>query len=265
VTQRARFTGVVALGAWLLAAAGSAVAQSSAAVPPLVTDRPGFGESSEVVGHGVVQLESGLTLAQVEDGQRQITVPELLVRFGIGRRFELRIAGDGYVARADAAPGGWTWTHGHSDLELGGKLKLLDAAHGADLAVIPFLSLPTASPGFSTARYDPGFKIAVARGVPLGFDVSATYNTADATSDSGRAWEQEASLALDHPVRGAMGAFGEVDGQLHDGRCDCSVDAGVAVAMGPDGQFDLAVGRRVSGAAQDWFVGVGFSIRHRRR
>ncbi len=255
----------MAFAACLLAAHGSAAAQSASQGPPIVTDRPGFGESSEVVGHGVVQIESGLTLAQMDARQRQVTVPELLVRFGIGRRFELRIAGDGYVARADAAPGGWVWTHGHSDLELGGKLKLLDAAHGVDLAVIPFLSLPTASPGFSTARYDPGFKVAAAHDLPRGFDLSATYNTADATSDSGRAWEREASVSLGHGVRGPVSASGEVDAQLHDGRCDCSIDASVSAAIGTDGEFDLAVGRRVGGAAQDWFVGVGFSIRHRRR
>jgi hypothetical protein len=217
------------------------------------------------VGHGVIQFESGLTLAQVDGRQRQVTVPELLVRFGIGRRFELRIAGDGYIARADATPAGWVWTHGRSDLELGVKLKLLDAVHGADLAVIPFLSLPTASPGFSTARYDPGFKIAAARPLPRGLDLSATFNTADATSDSGRTWEREASVALAHAVRGPVSASGEVDAELHDGRCDCSIDASLSTIIGTDGEVDLAVGRRVGGAAQDWFVGVGFSIRHRRR
>ena len=259
-------TRVVALAAWLLAAPRLGMAQTLPPVaPPLVSDRPGFGESTEVVGRSVVQFESGLTFARVNPQQRQFTAPELLARIGIARRFEVRVASDGYVAQSAETTAGSAWSHGHADLELGAKLKLLDAARaGVDLAVIPFMSLPTASEGFSTARYDPGFEIAALRRLPREFDLAATFNTADATSDSGRAWQRELSVGLVHGLGGPVDAYWEADGQFDGGRCGCSFDAGVTLAAGADGQFDVEAGHRLGGTGPEWFIAGGFVIRYRR-
>jgi len=144
---------------------------------------------------------------------------------------------------------------------VGGKVKLLDEARaGVDLAVLPYLSLPTASNGFGSDHYDPGFKIAAGRGLPHGFGLSGTFNAADASGDDERAWEREISVSLDHGV-GGVGAYGEVDGSFAGAGCDCSVDGGITVPVGANRQFDVEFGRGVHGAAQDWFVGVGFVVR----
>src|ERR1700752_4330658 len=76
------------------------------ATPELITDRPDFTESSEVVGSGVVQIESGLTFEQTNETAKQVTAPQLLVRVGIGPRVELRVAGDGFVSQSVETPGG---------------------------------------------------------------------------------------------------------------------------------------------------------------
>jgi len=125
--------------------AGICAAQSVVS-PELVTDRPDFTESSEVVGHRVIQIESGLTFEQTDDTTRQVTAPQLLVRVGVGQRFELRFAGDGFVSQSVETPAGLERAGGHSDAEFGAKWKFFDQpAVGFDMAVIPFLSLPTAS------------------------------------------------------------------------------------------------------------------------
>ncbi|MCZ6506947.1 MAG: hypothetical protein O7A04_02700, partial [Acidobacteria bacterium] len=63
----------------------------------LITDRPDFTESAVVVPAGSIQIEGGLTW--VDDGGSQGTLsgPEILLRWGLGDRFELRIGLPDYV------------------------------------------------------------------------------------------------------------------------------------------------------------------------
>lgn len=244
----------------------SCAAQSTTDAPLIVTDRPGFGESSTAVGRGTVQIESGITVEQADASTRDVMAPQVLVRVGLASRVELRFASDGLVVDSARTPVGRVHTHGGSDSDIGGKVKLLDSARaGVDLAVIPHLSLPTASRGFGSGHVDPGLKVAAARDLPGGFGLSGTFSAADAAGDAGRTWQRELSVSLDHGVGGGVAAYGEVDRTFAGGGCDCSVDGGITVALGTDRQVDLEAGRGVHGAAQDWFVGAGFVIRHRHR
>jgi len=246
----------------VLGTAAAGTAQTLTPFPELVTDRPDFTESSEVVGHRVVQIETGLTLEQTDRTTRQVTAPQMLVRVGLGSRFEFRFAGDGVVSQSLQTPSGHVRTTGRSDFEIGAKLKFADADRaGVDMAVIPFLSLPTATNGFSSNGYDPGFKLTAARDLPRGFGLSGNLNFANVTSELGRAWEREASLSLGHGLGGPFGAYWETFGTLTNGGCDCTVNTGLSMALGPNSQFDVEVGRGVSGQAQDWFFGVGFAVR----
>ena len=61
--------------------------------PPIDTDRPDFTESTAVVGVEILQTEGGVLLSVMrQNGSRVVThsVPNQLVRIGIGDRFELR-------------------------------------------------------------------------------------------------------------------------------------------------------------------------------
>ena len=220
----------------VLALPATCAAQGAAANPELVTDRPGFGESSAVVGRGTLQAETGLTVVRADHAHPRDTIAQVLLRGGITSRAELRLAVDGH------------------DVEVGGKVKLLDATRaGLDLAVIPYLS------------HDPGGKVAAGRGLPHGFGLSGTFNATDARGDGGRAWQREVSLSLDHGLGARVGAYGEVDGGFAGYGCACSVDGGVTIGVGAHGQFDVEVGHRVHGEAQDWFAGVGFAVRRLHR
>lgn len=73
---------LILIAFWIAGGAVVCQAQSSATVPELITDRPDFTESSEVVGHRVVQVETGLTFEQDDPATRQVTAPQMLVRVG---------------------------------------------------------------------------------------------------------------------------------------------------------------------------------------
>ena len=247
-------------GLLVILAAAPGRAQTSQPDPELITDRPDFTESSEVVGRGVVQIESGLTLEQPDDSVRQVTLPQLLVRIGLGSRVELRLASDGYVAQSVEEAGGRSTHRGRADLEVGAKVKLLDAAKaGFDMAVIPAVTLPVATTGFGSGGYDPGVKLTVARDLPAEFGLSANLNTASVTEADGRVWSREASVSLGHDLGGPFGAYWEAYGSFDRG-CDCTLNTGVTMALSANHQVDVEVGHGVSGDARGWFVGVGFAV-----
>src|SRR5688572_32137659 len=56
----------------------------------LVTDRPDFTESASVPGGGRIQIEGGWTVEGDGDA-RAHSLGEILVRIGVGERFEARI------------------------------------------------------------------------------------------------------------------------------------------------------------------------------
>lgn len=71
----------------------------AAAEGGMVTDRPGFSESAQVVGRGMLQWESGFQFGRLGlDGERTTATvgPYPLLRLGVSRRVELRFSGDGY-------------------------------------------------------------------------------------------------------------------------------------------------------------------------
>jgi hypothetical protein len=67
----------------LLATPALSGAQDTTEDPDFASDRPGFGESSVVVGRGVVQIESGFTVKRTNATNRTFTAPEVLARYGL--------------------------------------------------------------------------------------------------------------------------------------------------------------------------------------
>lgn len=89
----------VALSVCLLGACGTAYAQApvSVDVPEIVTDRPDFTESSEIIPFGWLQIESGVSL-EGDAVTRAFTAPSALLRFGLGLRTEFRFGAEGLVS-----------------------------------------------------------------------------------------------------------------------------------------------------------------------
>jgi hypothetical protein len=259
---------VCAVTAGLMLAGGSTVSaqdRSSATVPDLVTDRPDFTESSEVVGRGALQVESGFSFEndrQDADRSRVVSAPQLLVRVGVTPRFELRFGGDGFVAESIRTATGTSHATGSSDAEIGFKYKLTGSpVAGFDAAILPSLSLPTGRAGFSSAGYDPGVKLTWARELPRGFGLSGNVNLAWLTVDDRRDWEPSISLSLSRDLAENWGAYWETYGFINDGTCACTFNAGITRGFGGNLQLDVEAGRGMTASAADWFVGVGFAVR----
>jgi hypothetical protein len=263
-----------ALTVTLLFAAGSPLlAQTPSSsqghdVPELVTDRPDFTESSNVVGSGVLQIESGTTFEHDRDaGVRNgmLSTPSLL-RLGVSNRLEFRLASDGVLSESLNFASRHERTTGGADTEVGVKYMLTENPfHGTSFALIAAMSLPTGADGLSSGGYDPGVKFTWARDLPRGFGLSGNFNLASVTAGDDREWERSVSLSLGHGLGEQWGAYWETYGFVDGDGCACTFNTGVTRALGRHMQIDFEVGRGITSSAPDWFAGVGFAIRRMHR
>lgn len=241
-----------------LGVAGEALAQDV----PLVTDRPDFTESSEVVGPQRLQFESGFAYER-SAGRGSVTAPSSLARIGMGRRVELRVGTDGYFSEGE----GLTRVNGIADMEVGVKVRLFDAARaGVDIAVIPMVSLPTGSDEVSAGHADPTVKFTWARDLPAGFGLSGNYNLSSLSSEDGRFGQQALSASLGHDLALGFGSYLEIFGftpMAPGSGAGWTIDGGVSHQIGRNLQFDVETGRGVTAEAPDWFLGFGVAIRGR--
>jgi hypothetical protein len=263
-------------GSWSVAFAADGPARSDGApavatparreLGELVTDRPDITESSAVVGRGVWQVESGLSLERDGDGrdaERGLAAPMALVRLGLSDRLELRLGADGYVS-TQALVAGAPRSSGMSDVNVGFKYVLAHQDRlGVDLAVIPFVSIPSGSDAFSSGGYDPTLKLTWARDLPRGFGLSGNVNVSSLTEGE-RFTSREVMVSLGHELAGGWAGFWEAYNASaieRGGSAAWLVDSGVTHAVGANAQVDLSIGRGLTSAAPNWFVGIGVSMR----
>ena len=245
----------------------TAFAQTQSELPELVTDRPDFTESSMVVGRGMLQVEMGVTLesdGEADERERPLTLPLALIRFGVSRRLELRLSTDGYVVNSiGTGPGKYTNT-GHADVEVGAKYVLWPTGkRGEALAVIPIVSLPTGDDDFTSGTVDPTIKFTWAADLPKAFAISGNVNISRLSDDLGRSYvEQVLSVSVGRDLTGGWTAYWEVFGVMpHPDSNGWTVNTGISHLVGANAQVDFEVGRGVTTAATDWFIGAGVGLR----
>ncbi len=236
-------------------------------LPELVTDRPDFTESSDVVGTGIMQLEFGTSFegdGQADARDRVVTTPLALLRVGVARRVELRFSSDGYSFNRLGSGLGQSTLRGQADMEVGAKVVLRDGASGFGMAVIPMMSLPTGADGVSSGSVDPTVKFTWATTLPKDFGLSGNVNLSRLGDELGRYTEQALSFSLGHGLPAGWGGYWEAYGFMPQGSDRASawtLNTGVTHSIGGNAQLDLEIGRGVTAAAPDWFVGVGVGIR----
>ncbi len=248
---------VLFCGVPVLAAAGGPLREKE--VPELVTDRPDFTESSVVVPRGSLQLESGFSWERGEGGRRALDAPELLLRYGMGRRAELRLGPPVYAGTR----GGGASSSGFGDTYLGVKYQLGPTRRGLDLAVIPALSLPTGARAVTSHAIDPEVKLTWARDLGKPWSISGMFAFFWPTEDDRRNFTWMPTVSLGRALGGRWDAFLEYSGELPQrGGARHIVHHGYAYALSPVSQADLHFGFGLSPAAPHFFIGAGYAVRY---
>jgi hypothetical protein len=208
----------------------------------IVADRPGLADGSTTVGHGVAQLETGVT---AEGGdEKRLTLPTLL-RFGLTDRFELRIESDVVSDEGDIAP-----------VSAGFKLRLRDGA--LPLSLIASVQPPSGGGSLRSTEFEGEARLV--SDIDLADGLSLTPNIGVTLAEGGGAAAIFAA-SLEREMGRAL-PFVDFEATVADGDTSMIADAGVAWVVRPDTQLDISAGVNVTGDQYpEWFIAAGYSRR----
>lgn len=240
---------LVAVG---VAVAAAANAQSTAV--ELITDRPDFTESAVTVPIGTFQFEAGATWS--DDGVRTLAGPELLVRWGLRDRLEIRLAAPDWVDFT-----GGNLRSGLGDAEVSVKARLRRWGPW-DLAVLPALTLPTGDTGLTTGAVDPSVALVGARDLGEEWSIAAQLTGAWPTLGRERSSEWTASLSTSTAIGARTSTFLEAAAVLPGiGGTSLVLHHGYTFRVGAAWQVDAHVAAGLEHDAPDLLIGVGLATR----
>ncbi len=238
---------------------------------PLVTDRPDFTEASSTVGKGVTQLEFGYTCTYNNDAGTSVrdhSVGEPLLRYGLFDDWlELRI-GLFPLEQQSTTGGVANAARGTGDLYTGFKLGLTpQQGLLPEVALIAQMNLPTGSSAFTSSRIEPGLNW------NYSWEINDFISTAGSTQGNRRIdettgqdyLEMAQSWTFAFSCTEALGAYTEWFALIPNGADTALTEhyftGGFTCLISNDLQFDIRAGVGLTAAADDYFVGTGFSIR----
>jgi hypothetical protein len=246
--------------------------QKEAEEEPLESDRPDFTECSTTVGYRRLQIESGYTFTHgiAGDGTHNAhDLPELLVRYGVAERLELRLAWDeGMVfdSRRDRDSGRLLTVAGSTDVEFGIKYALTQQDRWRPrTAIILAATAPVGAPSLSSRQVD----------VRVNYCYSWELNKrASLNCSTGNLWTAELgdrysqffqSASFDYGLTEKLHAYSEwyvlLRSDSDDNRPQHYYDGGLTCLITPNFQLDWRAGAGLSPAADRFFTGFGFSLR----
>lgn len=257
-------------------------ARSTARDEPLVTDRPDFTEASSVVGLGIVQLETGYTFVYRDDERdgsitRTHNAPEFLWRIGIHEDVELRLIWN-YVWERSRTGGAVSSPEGAEDFAFGAKFALFEEQGlRPETALILDSTFQTGAQAFRTEDVQLGSNLLYSWSLPHDWSLAGSTGLGTATEDilvtggevpvmdrDGHVVLHQ-SVALGIPLSDAIGMYLEYFGLYTLGResnfPENYVDGGFTYLLNNDVQLDARAGKGLNDHADDFFSGVGASLR----
>jgi hypothetical protein len=246
---------------WLVLALGVALA-----VPPgvqaqneIATDRPDFTETSLSIPRGKLQIETGFSLEREDVDLDAKNGPELLVRFGVLPRTELRI---GYNHTWESFDGRGL---NSGTFHTGAKFQFApdDANWGA--SVIPTVAWSEVETSIEESSADAVFGLIFtwARDVndrwSMGGVLGPVWDEVDGEGEDSFIATAVASNALD--VR--LSTFLEWAAEFPSSGNEAShlLHHGYTYQLANYAQIDIHGGLGLTDAASDWFVGLGLAYR----
>ncbi len=246
---------------------------SSSGAQELVTDRPDQTESAETVPEGHVQLELGWTYGRDAAAGLDLETqqfPATLARIGLSRSWELRLGWAGLSRQRVEIDGASSVQEGAADGDLGAKVRLRDERGGAPAVALLFgTSIPLAEEGLGTDRFDPSFRFSFSHTlsprVSLGYNLGMEWASTDPEEGERHTLSRGIyTVALGFSLSERLGTFVEIYGDVaasDSGRPSHAFDGGFTWLLNGSMQLDIAAGVGLNRAAEDWFVGLGFSVR----
>lgn len=259
----------VLLGLLLSAACAPLPAQEKN--EPFVSDRPDLVETSEVVGKGRVQIETGFLVERgrsADEHERMYSTPTLL-RVGLNDTVELRIESEGRTVEhsRDKASGERSTVAGYADTAIGFSWHVADAqGMRPSMAVLASAELPTGSKRVRGEGVRPAVRVVGEWTLPGELELGVMPGLAvEHEDESGRHTYGIFGVVLEKSFNERLHGFAglalpQIARSRHGGT-QASFDVGAAYFLSNDLQVDTMFSRGLNHRTPYASFTVGLSIR----
>jgi hypothetical protein len=234
----------------------------------VAADRPGLGDSSQIVPQGHVGLEFGYLFTYTDHNgvTSQIhNFPQALIRVGVcDDRVELRLGSAGYIySRVD--DGATTATsQGFTDVVPGVKVRLWDQEPGLPrVALLASTTVGLGSREVSNRDVEPMLEAPWSYKFSEQLELDGSFAVTYASSDGDRFFQGAAAVSLFYQFTEKFGGFVEyfvVGPNTKGSDAAHYIDTGVTCLVTTRIQLDASVGFGLNQEADDFFAGAGISF-----
>jgi hypothetical protein len=234
-------------------------------------DRPGFAESSEVVGEGRVQLETSIQWERQRDDtehSRTLSTPTLL-RIGVNEALELRFETDGrtIIHASEPGSGEHATTAGYADTSAGFKWRLADQkGNQPSLALLGDIQLPSGSGALRGKGARPALYVPAGWELDKGLSVEFMPGIGVDSDDDGRRYRFGfLALSLEKEISKQLHGFVELAApqiaRAAHGGTQAVIDGGFTWQVSNDAQLDVSLIHGLNKRTPDLSLAFGVSIR----
>ena len=248
-----------------------AIAAAAAALPPICADRPAKATGTCTVPAGRIQLETGIadwSLAKAA-GVRStfLSIGSSVLKFGLSSRSDIEVGLTPYGKLRLSNSGSSSTLSGIGDVTLRYKWRPTNDDAPVQMAVIPFVKLPTAAHDIGNGRLEGGLV------VPIGFSLAGPVTMtlgpeADLLADADGRGKHLALVNVVNiagPIMPKLALAGELWSNFNFDPAgtvrQASADAALAYAVSNDFQMDAGMNVGLTRATPDVEFYAGASIR----
>jgi hypothetical protein len=267
-----RFRGALAATAAFLIASAASAAPAAAVEEPICADRPGKADGTCTVPAGMVQIETGLAdwIRDRSGGVRtdELTVGETAVKLGVTDRLHIQLTILPYTSVRVREGGLSERASGFGDLGLAAKYRLTNDSAPVQVAVIPFVKIPTARRSIGNGRVEGGIVFPIDYEIPgstLGLTFSPELDLLADSDGSGRHLAMAQAVSLGVPLSSrlsvAVDLWGEWDWDPAGTSRQYTIGPSAAYLLSNDVQVDAGFDLGLNRHAPDAQVYAGIAFR----
>jgi hypothetical protein len=230
---------------------------------PISTERPSFSDSSSLVPLGHPQLEFGSTYTSF-GGSHALTVGEVLFRYAVASRFELRMSNGTFASVTQG-----NTVMGFQDPSVSFKYKLLDGVFTGpnrrpDIAFVGSTTLPGGSNAFRVIRSQSTGILAWSYGLNSTTSVGGNCDASDLGPNGAQFTQYASSLYVSRSLTPAVTLSYEVYGLFPvfaGGPNAGFTDVIVTYLLNQRTQLDFRLGTGFNSSRDGTWIGAGVSYR----